>query len=495
MAGLIAVCVPTRGIVFTEVMQSVVENCAEYEWMLFTTIDEGLPDCMNNLVERALDAGAEWLWIVEEDTVPPKGVLDAMFNLDARYVACDYPVGASHTCFGFDPEDRSEILWTGFGCTLIHASVFETIEKPWFECNRNMVVVKRDGLDYFTSSPNTVNHRGGHDLSFAEKLKATGVARHGLPDMECRHLKMKAWNTAPTNKACHDIQPIPPIVHRWTDYIDDKPRCSIVIPCYNYAEYLPEAIESALAQTVRCEIIVVDDGSTDDTSLVALQYPIMLVKQEHLGLPAARNAGIRMARANQILPLDADDILEPWCVETMLKASTGGIVRARAHLFGNVEQEWLPGFDTTLGGFMEHNGAAACSLFPRAGWDAVGGYDETMIEGYEDWDLWVRLLHWGATLATVPTVCWRYRRHGASMVADTKMNHDTIYARMVAKWASRGITASTPQQYRVVPLVYPVALAVTIEHDGTTYPQGTRINHETAVAMKRAGLLTDPRIV
>ena len=439
MSDLIAVIIPTRGIVFTQVMQGVFDNIGTRPARLMTTVDEGLPECMNTLVRRAVDAGAAWVWVVEEDTVPPSGVLDALLAMDVDYVACDYPVGHSHTCFGFDGDG---LLWTGFGCTLIRASVFERIAEPWFECNRNMVVVKRRGLDYFTADGRTVNQRGGHDLSFAEKLKTAGIDRHGLDGWEAQHLKLSNWNTDSTNKACHDITPIPPIIDKWPAYIDDSPVAAIVIPCFNHGEYLAEAIESALAQTVRVEVVVVDDGSTDDSSAIALRYPVTLIRQSNKGLPAARNAGIRMTSAPHVLPLDADDVLDPDCVERLLAASTTGIVRSAAMLFGDVAtRQWLPGGDLTLAGLMSANAAASCCLFPRSAWEKVGGYDESMRDGYEDWDMWVRMMAAGVLLVTAEGVCWHYRKHGESMVNGALAKSETIRSYMSEKWARLGITA------------------------------------------------------
>lgn len=425
-------------------MQSVAENCAGKDWRLLTTTDEGLPDCMTILVEQALATDATHVWIVEEDTVPPPGVLDKLLAADVDYIACDYPVGRSHTCFGLDDDG---LLWTGFGCTLIRADVFERIPRPWFECNRNMVVCHRDGLDYFTADKRTVNHRGGHDLSFAEKLKAAGIERHGLFGVECRHLKMKAFNTAPTNKACHDIQALPEIVDKWHVYLE-RPTCTIVIPCFNYGQYLTDAIESALAQTYPCEIIVVDDGSTDDTAEVAERYPVTLIRRPNMGLPAARNAGIRAAKSTHILPLDADDKLAPECVERMLSSSRNAIVRSCARLFGDVDRTWMPGGGLALANFVEANRAASCSLFPRAAWEAAGGYDESMRDGYEGWDLWVRLIHAGVLVATVSEVSWFYRKHGASMVTHSNANYDELVAGMRAKWERLGIPCGDQRHSR-----------------------------------------------
>src|SRR4051812_15947600 len=99
------------------------------------------------------------------------------------------------------------------------------------------------------------------------------------------------------------------------------PLVSVIVPCFGQAHYLPEAVGSVLAQTFTdWECIIVDDGSPDDTAAVAARLAagddrIKIVRQENRGLPGARNAGIRAARGRYILPLDADDRLEPTMLE------------------------------------------------------------------------------------------------------------------------------------------------------------------------------------
>ena len=96
---------------------------------------------------------------------------------------------------------------------------------------------------------------------------------------------------------------------------------SVVIPCYNQAHFLGEAIESVLAQShPNFEIVVVDDGSTDNTSEVAGRYPgVRLIRQENQGLAGARNTGIRRSNGSYLVFLDADDRLLPHALEVSLK--------------------------------------------------------------------------------------------------------------------------------------------------------------------------------
>ena len=102
------------------------------------------------------------------------------------------------------------------------------------------------------------------------------------------------------------------------------PLVAIIVPCYNQGQYLGECLDSVLAQTDQEWVcIVVDDGSTDETAVVAKEYCLKSDKihyhyQENAGLPATRNKGIALTDSKYILPLDADDMLEPNYLEVVL---------------------------------------------------------------------------------------------------------------------------------------------------------------------------------
>ena len=102
---------------------------------------------------------------------------------------------------------------------------------------------------------------------------------------------------------------------------NSTPRVSVVIPAYNQAKYLGDAIQSVLSQTYRdFEIIVVDDGSTDDTPLVVSQLGgnLHYIRQTNQGLAGARNTGIRNAKGSYIALLDSDDIWLPEFLQKIL---------------------------------------------------------------------------------------------------------------------------------------------------------------------------------
>lgn len=97
---------------------------------------------------------------------------------------------------------------------------------------------------------------------------------------------------------------------------------SIIIPSFQHAEHLPAAIESALAQTVRCEVIVVDDGSTDGTADLAARYAsrVLWIQIPHSGVATARNFGLAAADGEFVMFLDADDAISPRKVAAQLSA-------------------------------------------------------------------------------------------------------------------------------------------------------------------------------
>jgi glycosyltransferase involved in cell wall biosynthesis len=213
------------------------------------------------------------------------------------------------------------------------------------------------------------------------------------------------------------------------------PRVSVIIPTYNRAALIGEAIASALAQTFRdFEIIVADDGSTDNTAQVVAQFgsAIKFIALPHRGQPAAtRNAGLQQANGEFIAFLDSDDVYFPnklaLQVSALASNSELGMVYSNGVFFrenpgapvGRV-QDGLPTpsgniFSELLrGNFL----APPVVLIRRAALDAVGGFDERPgFFGVEDYDLWLRLaVRFQAQY--VPGDVAAIRRHSQSVSRD-----------------------------------------------------------------------------
>jgi glycosyltransferase involved in cell wall biosynthesis len=201
------------------------------------------------------------------------------------------------------------------------------------------------------------------------------------------------------------------------------PRVSVVVTCHDLGVFLEEAVQSALTQSFAdLEVVVVDDGSRDSATVALLDTYLRprtrVVRMAHGGLSAARNRGLAESRGELLVFLDADDILEPAyvarAVAVLDAAPEIAFVSSWIRAFGAEEWEWRRDRCdlVTLLAECTVNGAA---VIRRAAIVQVGGYDDAMREGNEDWDLWIRLARAGFSGTVIPEVLFRYRRRPGSM--------------------------------------------------------------------------------
>jgi GT2 family glycosyltransferase len=202
---------------------------------------------------------------------------------------------------------------------------------------------------------------------------------------------------------------------------------SVIIPTYNYGHFLREAIDSVLAQTwPALEVIVVDDGSTDDTPRILADYGdrIRVIRQENLGASAARNTGIAAARGEWVAFLDSDDLWRPWkleCDAARIAADPDlGMVHCGAEQFDNTGKTlfvFLGGLEGWVAPDLlrfdrEVIAAPGSGLTVRkAAAEEVGGYDPRL-DASEDWDFCYRLAC-RYRAGFIPEVLARYRQHGS----------------------------------------------------------------------------------
>lgn len=196
---------------------------------------------------------------------------------------------------------------------------------------------------------------------------------------------------------------------------------SVIIPCYKQAHFLGECIESVLRQSVPAtEIIVVNDGSPDNTSEVARKFPVKLVEKQNGGLSSARNAGIQVATSEYIMTLDADDMLRPDAIkEHLALADENTIAQCGLLYFGSQVATFRPQ-GATLESLLRSNTVYCNSVFPKKVWEGVG-YDEsdTMRLGLEDWLFWIELAIKGCKVKTSDYISLLYRRHPNAMTRRT----------------------------------------------------------------------------
>lgn len=204
---------------------------------------------------------------------------------------------------------------------------------------------------------------------------------------------------------------------------------TIVIASCNQDEWLPDAIESALNQTIPCEVIVVDDGSQDNSLEIARKYPVKVISQVNKGLASARNTGIMNAEDEYILFLDSDDILLPNCVEKMLFYDTD-IIAPSFKCFGKGSELVTLMDNPTLNDFKTGNRIPYFSAIKREALLEVGGYSPRMIHGYEDLHLWVNLLSKRKSIVTIKEPLVLYRTKETSMWTESLKHHDELMAQI-----------------------------------------------------------------
>lgn len=230
------------------------------------------------------------------------------------------------------------------------------------------------------------------------------------------------------------------------------PAVSVIVPCHNGGRFLDGLVASLREQTFQdFEIVIVNNGSTEQDTLETLkrlETTVRVVHQENRYLPGARNRGFEEARADIILPLDCDDRLEPtFLAETLaaLKAApeNTGFAFTHMRLTGAVEgiqPTHCNRFDQL---FLNH--MAYCLLTRKSAWRRIGGYDETMRDGTEDWEFNIRLLKAGYGWVEIPKPLFLYTIRADGMLLSKS-------ARMQATiW--RRIRDRNPELYRIGALI------------------------------------------
>jgi len=277
-----------------------------------------------------------------------------------------------------------------------------------------------------------------------------------------------------------------------TRWPDDRPLVSVVIPCFNYGHYVETAIDSVLNQTWKdLEIIVVDGGSTDGTTverLRALDKPKTRVhfrSGRHL-VGDNRNFGIGLARGKYICCLDADDILAPTYLEKavfLAEAYAYDLVFPSVRCFGEKNDLWMV-TDPTVESCRVANGISTVGLFRREAWEKVGGYRDWGLGAEhvpEDWDFWLRLLGHGFRAKSIREPLMYYRVHGHGLTGTATMDVKSQAAKI----------EEANQQLRSLRLRMAVAFArkaqYVVDHPTVNLCRMSNTTPRTLVALAAAG--------
>ena len=215
----------------------------------------------------------------------------------------------------------------------------------------------------------------------------------------------------------------------------EYPLVSVVIPVYNMEPFLGETLDSVLASDYpSLEVVVLDDGSVDASYALARQYAekdgrVHVYTQLNMGVSAARNRAISLAKGEFILPVDADNKISREfihnAVNVILQDEEVKVVSPRAEFFGNRSGEWkLPPFSLKL--LARKNIMDTCALYRKSDWERVGGYNEDII-AREDWEFWIALLKDGGKVIKLPDVSLYYRvRSNSKRMTDRSQKKHVI---------------------------------------------------------------------
>jgi hypothetical protein len=222
-----------------------------------------------------------------------------------------------------------------------------------------------------------------------------------------------------------------------------NPEISVIIPCFNDGLYLEETLAKVKLQTFTdFEIIIVDDGSTDEHTLkvfkkIQQQKEITVYHIPNQRMSAARNYGIERANADLIVTLDADDYFDKTffqkALDILKMEKDTGVVSCYIQNFGLNKNVFKPR-GGTIKNFLFSNQCAMCSMFRKAVWLEVGKFDEQMKLGYEDWEFFIRVTAKGYLIKIIPEVLFYYRQTKKSTLKnDTIPNEKEIVNYIIEK--------------------------------------------------------------
>lgn len=224
------------------------------------------------------------------------------------------------------------------------------------------------------------------------------------------------------------------------------PNATIVIPCFNHGRFVRAAVDSCLRQAdADIRVVIVNDGSDDSSSAAACDScageRVRVIHQENRGLPAARNRGASEASSEFLVFLDADDWLEPAFVSKLAAAIESERSAGRdsdvSHAYCQerlVEKGtgiWrVPEWDPRL--MMVTNIHPVTALVRRERFRSVGGFNEAMRHGYEDWDLWLKFVErgWRGVRVREPLFVWR-RHSDSTMIMNVIHNHEQLFGQIM----------------------------------------------------------------
>lgn len=199
----IAVVLPTRNLLFTEVEQQIEKMRSAHGIAVFRSWDKGIPDAQNYLIEQALATNPDYVLFIEEDTIPTDTALADMLAEDADIAFVDYGVNG-WSCSAKNQDGT--LLWCGMGCTLVKKEVFDKLEKPYFRTDK---VLRLNDWTW----QDRINKYGGQDIWFCCKAREAGFKIKQAKG-ECRHMQIDSLAQRGVNNGRHVVSQ-KPVIGKW----------------------------------------------------------------------------------------------------------------------------------------------------------------------------------------------------------------------------------------------------------------------------------------
>ena len=238
---------------------------------------------------------------------------------------------------------------------------------------------------------------------------------------------------------------------------------SVIIPCFNTGVFLPEALQSVFDSGFEnYEVIVVNDGSVDETTLeilASIDFPkVKVIHQENKGLGAARNFGVRNSIGELLFFLDSDNRVRKGYFENALESfkadSSLGVVYSRPVFFGESDEIRFIAKPYNFNALLAGNYIDACAFVRRSTFQEVGGFDEDRrLKISEDWDLWVRvgLTDWKFHFIDKPLFDYRIRKN--SMIGSSDLGNKEITLQYLGEKYGYLIHQKYRQHFRVLEMI------------------------------------------
>jgi hypothetical protein len=210
----LTLCIPSRGLLHSRTIEAV-DKALIYSgyqlrdlgltWDRYISNDKPIPDAQNYVIEQALFSGADFIWMIEEDIKPEENTLSVLWEelqrLGLDFIAAKYKLKSLQDSFAL--SSAGKMLYSGIGCCLMRATLFNSLQRPWFQTNKNYTYTS-DSEVLKQSGPRFESEYGGQDIDFFAKLNNAKV-KFGLSDHWVKHLVVKEYGQPNTNQGCHLI--------------------------------------------------------------------------------------------------------------------------------------------------------------------------------------------------------------------------------------------------------------------------------------------------